>query len=281
MKKKLIYTCALALIFACAALCACSGNETPPPCATHVDDNENLTCDKCGATLEPPHNVCVDEDKNLICDVCQKSVPCTHADENNDSICDIDACGWDYDHTHEYSEEWTHDTTCHWHEITCSHSIEPSKIAHTDGDNNGICDGCGWDYDHTHKYADEYTSNDTHHWYAPACGHNIEDSGKDVHKDEDKDGKCDKCSYQICKEHTFDTSVWEGNALYHWHPSTCGCKFVGDFTEHTDVDGTLTCDMCGAFYEDPNPEEPEYDGPIINTPPHYIGGNKPKDEENP
>ena len=27
--------------------------------------------------------------------------------------------------------------------------------------------------------------------------------------------------------------------------------------------------------EDPTPDEPEYDGPVIETPPHYIGGNKP------
>jgi hypothetical protein len=252
----------------------------------HIDSNNDGLCDSCSWDYDHTHEY--SEEWNHDAESHWHDASCAHnaisdksehKDVDNDGICDD--CKWNYNHTHEYSDKWTHDSTYHWHEITCSHSIEPSKIAHTDGDNNGICDGCGWDYDHTHKYAEEYTSNDTHHWYAPVCGHNIEDSGKDVHKDEDKDGQCDECSYQICKEHTFDTSVWEGNALYHWHPSTCGCKFVGDFTEHTDVDGTLTCDMCGAFYEDPNPEEPEYDGPIINTPPHYIGGNKPKDEENP
>ncbi len=433
MKKKLIFVCIFILILASAALCACSENSTTT-CTSHTDANGDLNCDSCGTRLEPDHTVCTDDDKNLICDVCEKSVPCTHADENNDSVCDIDACKWNYDHTHQYGEQWLLDADFHWHEITCDHNVEPEKLAHTDEDNNGICDGCEWDYDHTHTfsknwtydaeshwreptcghkinvaaktahkdsnndglcdscswdyghtheysdewshddtnhwreptcghntvvsdkaqhadkdndgicdgcewdyghtheysdewshdnvshwreptcghntavsdearhddkdndgicdgckwdyghthtYSEEFSSNDTHHWYSPICGHDVEDIQKDVHRDEDKDGKCDSCSYQTCKQHTFNTSVWEGNALYHWHPSTCGCKFVSEITEHTDVDGTLTCDMCGVFYEDPNPDEPEYDGPIITTPPHYIGGNKPKDEENP
>jgi hypothetical protein len=72
--------------------------------------------------------------------------------------------------------------------------------------------------------------------------------------------------------HTYNTDKWITNDTHHWHESTCGHDAKGDYTEHSDIDGNFKCDGCGAFYEDLNPDEPEYEGPAIETPPHYIGG---------
>ncbi len=52
-------------------------NPTPPACEEHVDANEDLICDNCGATLEspePPHTEHVDENEDYICDVCEATL---------------------------------------------------------------------------------------------------------------------------------------------------------------------------------------------------------------
>ncbi|MGN0817522.1 MAG: InlB B-repeat-containing protein [Candidatus Coproplasma sp.] len=47
-------------------------------------------------------------------------------------------------HTHEFSDEWTCDSSAHWHAATCSHSGEISGKAEHDFNADGVCVICGY-----------------------------------------------------------------------------------------------------------------------------------------
>ena len=58
--------------------------------------------------------------------------------------------------------------------------------------------------------------------------------------------------------HTFDTSKWESDATYHWHPATCehttqkgdrAAHTLEDFTDATHVNKAATCKEEGVKYE--------------------------------
>lgn len=67
-----------------------------------------------------------------------------HVDGNSDGYCDT--CGYDMRvHQHTYSENWSYDSTSHWHAATCGHDVKSGEAAHVDliGD-DGLCDICGY-----------------------------------------------------------------------------------------------------------------------------------------
>lgn len=70
-----------------------------------------------------------------------KSDVATHADIDEDGLCDV--CEYEVGHTHTFMLEWTYDTTHHWHTSTCSHESAKGELgAHIDSNSDGACDFC-------------------------------------------------------------------------------------------------------------------------------------------
>ena len=108
-----------------------------------------------------------------------------------------------------------------------------------------------------HKPGDEYKTIDGT-YCAPVCDRENGDDicgvvitdEKEKH-DPDDDGICTRCGYDKYKDehrHTYDDTVWEDNASYHWHQCTdAECPDVKasikDKARHTFVGGK--CDVCG------------------------------------
>jgi hypothetical protein len=69
------------------------------------------------------------------------------------------------------------------------------------------------------------------------------------HVDEDKNGVCDVCSYDLSKhEHQ---GKWYMNEKIHFYEYTCGCE-NNDIAEfHLDGDGDEKCDICGYVMQEP------------------------------
>ena len=109
----------------------------------------------------------------------------------------LTACGDTHQHT--YSDKWTTDSENHWHKATCEHTDAiASKGAHVDTDENGQCDVCGLGDGHNHNYSDEWCNDATNHWHAATCdGHADEKIVVAPHSDEDENGICDVCDYDI------------------------------------------------------------------------------------
>ncbi|MBQ9115999.1 MAG: hypothetical protein IJY04_03160 [Clostridia bacterium] len=164
-----------------------------------------------------------------------------HADSDNDGVCDT--CKYAGDHTHEYSEEWTHDAEKHWHAASCGHSVKGEEGAHADSDNDGVCDGCDWNYDHTHGFASEWTHDAEKHWHAAACGHSVMGEAG-AHADSDNDGVCDGCGWNYDHTHTYESKL-TSDATGHWYKATCAHTGVkGEFAAHEDKNNDGDCDTC-------------------------------------
>lgn len=93
-------------------------------------------------------------------------------------------------HVHDYSNEWNHDETQHWH--ACK---DPS---------------CGEKKD---------VANHTFNW--------TEKTPAGVHKDKVEEGICSICNYKTTRTiketaiHSYDTSKWLYDENSHWHVSNC------------------------------------------------------------
>ena len=239
MKKKIL--CLALVLLVGLALWSC-GDDPVTECTEHIDTVKDLKCDVCGKDV--PCTEHEDKDKDLKCDYCKTDVECAHIDENNDGICDVEACKWNYDHTHTYDVIWSHDATHHWYVPTCTHDIEvKDKGEHKDENNDGICDVCAWNYDHEHEFEEAWQSDADGHWHNAACTHNVT-SQKSAHDDRNEDGICYFCGYVICS-HTFDTESWAKDEDGHWHPATCKHTAVkGEVFPH-DLDEEGFCKDCG------------------------------------
>ncbi len=105
---------------------------------------------------------------------------------------------------------------------------------------------CGDDGEHTHTFSDAWATNATHHWHAATCGHGEQKKDNAEHVDQDQDGVCDVCAYEVGHEHTYSQD-WAYDAEDHWHPATCvHTTEQGDKDKHADEapqDGE--CDVCG------------------------------------
>jgi len=240
-------------------------------CKSHVDADKNLKCDNCGATVRCTDHVdtkvngtyecdicgaemeCtehVDANRDLKCDKCSEDVECTHIDVNNDGICDVAKCKWNYNHTHTY--DWAADATKHWKAPTCGHSVPATDEAdHTDADNNGICDVCSYSLcAHTEFESEGWESDESGHWRPLTCGHNVKPDVSHVEAHDfskiTADGVfCSKCDYEEGHEHGYD-SEWSTTETEHWHKSNCGHDTVeqnrGAHVDEAPYDGK--CDVC-------------------------------------
>ena len=104
---KRILSTAVCVILALAMLASCGGNggnnKTTTTTVVHAHTYNNTwsydaTSHWYGASCEHTS---------------EKLSVGSHADSNNDSLCDV--CGYDYGHTHEFSAEWSHNDTNHWY----------------------------------------------------------------------------------------------------------------------------------------------------------------------
>ncbi len=183
-----------------------------------------------------------------------------HIDVNNDKLCDVQGCGYDYNHTHTYATEWSGDTMAHWHEADCGCSIEAvDKEAHVDADKNGVCDICELKThgeDHVHTNTTDWSSDEDNHWHAATCGHDALVSGKEGHVGMNGDGVCDTCGYDVTAYgHTHAYAPeWSHNETQHWHAASCGhSALIDGVADHVDANNDKACDDCG------------YDGGHIHT----------------
>ena len=113
------------------------------------------------------------------------------------------------------------------------------------GNNNGDGNGDQTD-DCIHTFSEAWARNSSQHWHAATCEHTDQKSELAPHSDEDQDGLCDVCSYNVGHTHTFATE-WESNELAHWHVATCNhTDEKGDYAVHTDLNANGKCDTCDA-----------------------------------
>lgn len=226
----------------------CDLCESELACTSHKDADGNLKCDKCDVAV--PCTKHVDADRNLKCDKCKADVACTHIDENEDGICDVKGCEWDYDHEHTYASEWSSDETKHWHAVTCQHKIPVDEEApHSDEDNNGICDVCNYAMcEHLESEEEGWCQGDDDgHWRPLKCGHNAKPDAERIFPHVfNADGICE-CGYKDTHVHTFE-DTWSTTESEHFHKSNCGHDSVeADRAPHVDskeeYDGI--CDECG------------------------------------
>ena len=146
-------------------------------------------------------------------------------------------------HVHIFAEEWTSDSSGHWHAATCEDTDETSGFAeHTfgeyvsnndatteaDGTKTRECSVCGYKDTvtdegskiHVHTFAEEWTSDSSGHWHEATCEDTTEVSGKAAHTfgeyvsnndattdaDGTKTRECSVCGYK-------DTVTDEGSKI--------------------------------------------------------------------
>ena len=252
----------------------------------HKLDEEGFVCTECNYLTNHEHTY--DTDKWVpsqtehwhaaSCEHTSKKIDVAlHDDADNDGICNT--CSYKFCE-HTPNTDWNYDTKNHWHDPSCDHDVDPTdKAAHIDETRDGYCDVCNFQVcTHTYKWVN---TDPEKHWLVPTCGCDLTAKDEGDHVDENGDILCDVCSYNYGHEHQFNTSNWITDETHHWHVATCEHSAVkGSYAMHTDIDGNFKCDVCQCPYEDLEvPNIPDSDGTVIVTPPHYIGGNKPKDEE--
>lgn len=115
----------------------------------------------------------------------------------------------------------------------------------TDGgkDDGGKDDGGKGEHEHT--FSDKWSSDAENHWHAATCEHGENHGSKAPHADEDEDGLCDVCEYEVGHTHTF-VDEWTIDDERHWKEPTCSHTDVkGDEDLHKDDDTNGECDVCG------------------------------------
>jgi hypothetical protein len=106
---------------------------------------------------------------------------------------------------HTAGTEWKSDADNHWHICTvagCGAAVDssahtPDRAAATETD-PVKCSVCGYEIapalGHTHAYGAAWKSDADNHWNECVCG---EKANAAAHKDENGDGKCDVCEYEV------------------------------------------------------------------------------------
>ena len=120
-------------------------------------------------------------------------------------------------HVHNYGTTWKSDENSHRNECECgdkanevAHTasewiIDTAATATTEGTKHKECTVCGYvmengtipatgSGEHTHSYGSEWKSDADKHWHECECGDKADET---AHVDENNDGKCDICDYEI------------------------------------------------------------------------------------
>ncbi len=185
--------------------------------AKHSDKNNDALCDVCAYDYGHTHTYDTEawtktEDGHWHLPTCGHDIPgvdlTQHADADNDGICD--GCGYDYDHTHTWSDKWTNDADYHWHDVSCGHSIPVTdKNAHVDGNGDKKCDECGYEPPHIHEFdTTVWKSDASGHWHASSCGHDVR-SDETAHDGYELDGVCNTCQYVVFRFYKVNVTLPE------------------------------------------------------------------------
>ena len=126
---------------------------------------------------------------------------------------------------HTEGTEWKKDETGHWHICTvagCGVIIDSSKAAHTPDRDAATetdpikCSVCGFEIapalGHTHAHGTDWKSDKDNHWNECACG---DKANTAAHKDENTDGKCDVCEYNVGLPTNPDNPQTGDNSMMH------------------------------------------------------------------
>ena len=126
---------------------------------------------------------------------------------------------------HTEGTEWEKDATGHWHICTvagCGVVIDSSKAAHTPDRDAATetdpikCSVCGFEIapalGHTHAHGTDWKSDKDNHWNECACG---DKANTAAHKDENTDGKCDVCEYNVGLPANPDSPQTGDNSMMH------------------------------------------------------------------
>lgn len=126
---------------------------------------------------------------------------------------------------HTEGTEWEKDATGHWHICTvagCGVVIDGSKAAHTPDREAATetdpikCSVCGFEIapalGHNHAHGTDWKSDEDNHWNECACG---DKANTAAHKDENTDGKCDVCEYNVGLPTEPDTPQTGDNSMMH------------------------------------------------------------------
>lgn len=98
---------------------------------------------------------------------------------------------------------------------------------------------------HEHTYSTEWTTDADYHWHAATCEHTSEKSGLAVHSDNNDDGRCDTCDYELTHKHTFNETYWLWDSESHWRIATCEhTEEKGSLGAHIDENSDNKCDIC-------------------------------------
>ncbi len=100
---------------------------------------------------------------------------------------------------------WEKDATGHWHKCNTAGCTEKSDFAQHTPDRAVAtetdpvkCSACGYEITaalgHTPAHGTEWKSDEDNHWNECACG---DKANTAAHKDENTDGKCDVCAYNV------------------------------------------------------------------------------------
>ena len=105
------------------------------------------------------------------------------------------------------------------------------------------------DDEHVHTFdTEKWVSDNNNHWYAATCEHTNEVSEVAAHEDEDNNGVCDICAFQIC-EHELAT-LWSHDETNHWNIYLCDCDIPdANVGAHVDADNNSVCDTCAWDYD--------------------------------
>lgn len=98
---------------------------------------------------------------------------------------------------------------------------------------------------HTHDYS-EWASNKTYHWKVCAEDGEKDQDSQEKHIDENADGQCDVCGYEVGIPHEHSYTEWGSDADSHWkYCPEDGTKDPSSEDYHVDDDSNGACDVCG------------------------------------
>ena len=147
----------------------------------------------CGAVIDSSNAAHSSTGANVAS--CQKKAVC-------------DDCGATYGDFagHDWNTaSWEKDATGHWHKCNTAGCTEKSDFAQHTPDRAAAtetdpvkCSVCEHEITpalgHTHAHGTEWKSDEDNHWNECACG---DKANTAAHKDENADGKCDVCAYNV------------------------------------------------------------------------------------
>lgn len=214
----------------------CSKCNTPEIQAHTWDEGTTVTAPSCTE----------DGEEKYTCVICQatkteKINKLDHLWDNDcDTTCNREGCGYTRQTTHSYRSTWSSDETGHWHECR-SCGAKKDFTAHTPGaaatsETAQTCTVCKYEIapklEHVHKMSTEWESDSENHWHRCNSGKCTYTEDEAAHEyDNDCDVDCNVCGYIRIPPHNYSME-WRGNATGHWHVcQTCGAQ--SDIIPHT------------------------------------------------